>query len=305
MSNQANEMHFFDYCAMMERLHRLSDTYSFLTLSYIGTSILDRAIPILHIGNGSRRVLYVGAHHGMEWLTSLVLTRFLEEFCEVVKEKKRVCGMYPCDLLDGYTLSVLPMLNPDGVEYQIHGVRDDNPLRERLLAMNGGSEDFSNWQANARGVDLNHNYDAGFAEYKKIEAENGIKKGAPTRYSGQEPESEPEIRALCNFIRFQKDLRLILSLHTQGEEIFCKASEGAITRNFLAISKISSLTGYKISEAEGPAAYGGLTDWCIQKQDLPALTLECGKGVNPLPLSDHTAIYQRLRETLFVAPTLF
>ena len=53
--------------------------------------------------------------------------------------------------------------------------------------------DFTHWQANARGVDLNHNYDAGFLEYKQIEAEQGILGGGPTRYSGECPESEPEV----------------------------------------------------------------------------------------------------------------
>ena len=197
------------------------------------------------------------------------------------------------------------MLNPDGVDYQIRGVQKENPLYDRVGSMNGGSFDFSTWQANARGVDLNHNYDAGFREYKRIEAEANVPCGAPTRYSGQEPESEPEVRALCNFIRCQNDLRLVLTLHTQGEEIFCHPKENVVLRNVLALSRISALTGYKISEAEGLAAYGGLTDWCTQRQGIFALTLECGKGVNPLPLSDHKAIYYRLRETLFTAPTLF
>jgi g-D-glutamyl-meso-diaminopimelate peptidase len=96
--------------------------------------------------------------------------------------------------LDGYTLSVIPMLNPDGVEYQIHGVEENNPLRERLLEMNDGSEDFSAWQANARGVDLNHNYDAGFAEYKQLEKEQNIKKARPRDIAVSVPKANPRCR---------------------------------------------------------------------------------------------------------------
>jgi g-D-glutamyl-meso-diaminopimelate peptidase len=77
------------------------------------------------------------------------------------------------------------MLNPDGVDLQIKGIEAGGILSERLLKMNG-REDFSHWQANARGVDLNHNYDAGFHEYKKLEKENDICAGA-TRYSGEYP----------------------------------------------------------------------------------------------------------------------
>ncbi len=303
MHNDNNTTRAFDYAALMERLHGLAEVYPFITLSYIGTSILDRAIPIIHIGSGSRRILYVGAHHGMEWITSLVLTQFLEEICETTEKKQRACGIYPYDLLKGYTLSIVPMLNPDGVEYQIHGVREDNPLRERLLEMNGGCTDFSLWQANARGVDLNHNYDAGFAEYKQLEKEQGIPKGAATRYSGECAESEPEVAALCNLIRFSAPWRGVMTLHTQGEEIFappCKNDrESSVTAR-----RLSQLTGYRLSRAEGLAAYGGMSDWCAEKLAIPAFTMECGRGKNPLPLSQISSIYATMRAALFLFPTI-
>ena len=303
MPYEKDSIHTFDYATLTERVHSLVDTYSFVTLSYIGTSILDRAIPILHFGKGERRVLYVGAHHGMEWITSLILLQFAEELCQIIESGKKIFGIYPCDLLHGYTLSVLPMLNPDGVEYQIHGVSDENPLFERLLEMNSGSSDFSSWQANARGVDLNHNYDAGFAEYKKIEAQNDTKKGAPTRYSGECAESEPEVAALCNLIRFSAPWKGVMTLHTQGEEIFappCKdAKRGAVTAR-----RLSQLTGYRLSRAEGLAAYGGLSDWCAEKMGIPAFTMECGRGRNPLPLSQFSSIYATVRPSLFLFPTI-
>ena len=303
MPHQEENIPVFDYAALIERVHHLADTYSFVTLSYIGTSILDRAIPILQIGDGSRRVLYVGSHHGMEWMTSLILMRFCEELCRVIKEQERICGIYPCDLLHGYTLSILPMLNPDGVEYQIHGITEDNPLHERLLEMNGGSSDFSSWQANARGVDLNHNYDAGFEEYKRLEHEKGIKKGAPTRYSGECAESEPEVAALCNLIRFSSPWKGVMTLHTQGEEIFappCKNEEiSSITAR-----RLSQLTGYRLCRAEGLAAFGGLSDWCAEKLSIPSFTMECGRGQNPLPITQISSVYSTIRAALFLFPTI-
>ena len=303
MPNNQNSIRSFDHATLIERVHHLANTYPFVTLSYIGTSILDRTIPILHIGSGERRVLYVAAHHGMEWITSLVLTQFLEELCEMVMAKRRVYGIYPCDLLKGYTLSIIPMLNPDGVEYQIHGVKADNPLRERLLEMNDGNIDFSFWQANARGVDLNHNYDAGFAEYKKLEGEQGIKKGAPTRYSGESAESEPEVAALCNLMRFSAPWRGVMTLHTQGEEIFapsCKQGK----ENTVTARRLSELTGYRLVRAEGLSAYGGLSDWCVEKLSVPAFTMECGRGKNPLPITQFSSIYATMRAALFLFPTI-
>ncbi len=282
-----------------------AERYPFLTVTSLGNSILGKSIPVFRLGNGARHALYVGAHHGMEWITGILLLRFVNEFCEYYRTQKTVYRISLPIFWEEFTLHVIPMLNPDGVDYQIHGVDTENPLRRRVLDMNGGSEDFSSWQANARGVDLNHNYDAGFAEYKRIEAEASIPCGAPTRYSGQAPESEPEVRALCDYIRFHASIKPILTLHTQGEEIYYRSGGKTLPGTYAAAQRISKLSGYRLSDAEGLASYGGLTDWCIRMLGIPAVTLECGRGQNPLPLSSFFPIYAGLREVLFTAPTLY
>ena len=294
-----------DFETLMSAIDKMSLQYNFLTVLELGKSILGKSIPLLRIGRGRCSVLYVGAHHGMEWITSMILLNFTNELCQAYQQRKQVYRLSIPLLLEQYSLNVIPMLNPDGVDYQIHGISRENPLYARILSMNDGNTDFSHWQTNARGVDLNHNYNEGFREYKQLEAEQGIPCGAPTRYSGQEPESEPEVRAICDYIRFQKELRLVLSLHTQGEEIYCKSQGRMIPGTQSAMERLTSMTGYRQAEATGLAAYGGLTDWCIAKQRIPAATIECGKGVNPLPISDFFQIYARLREALFLAPTLF
>ncbi len=294
-----------DHAELTRILHIFTERYRFLRTTSIGSSILGRDIPVLVLGKGPRNVLYVGAHHGMEWITASLLLRFVNEFCEYYSLGKSLYHVSLPFLLEHYTLHILPMLNPDGVEYQINGITHENPMYNRIVGMNGGSEDLSRWQANARGVDLNHNYDAGFAEYKQLESEHGIPCGAPSRYSGQEPCSEPEVSGLCNYIRFQKDLRFVLSLHTQGEEIYYRSGGKQLSGAYEAASRLARLCGYRLADAEGLAAYGGLTDWCIQRCEIPALTLECGKGENPLPLSELFPIYVGLREALFTAPMLY
>lgn len=292
-----------DYAALMLRTHALADRFSFLRFQYLGNSILGRGIPLLILGEGERKILYVGAHHGMEWITSLLLLRFTKELCEDVETNRSEGAVLPSLLLRQFTFLILPMLNPDGVEYQIHGPDPDHPLYERLLTMNGGSTDFSHWQANARGVDLNHNYDADFEKYKALEAENAIFGGAPTRYSGEYPESEPETAALCNLIRYQTPLAGVMSLHTQGEEIFFP-DMGKNHRRTAAIARhLSASTGYRLSRAEGLGAFGGLSDWCAGALGIPSFTLECGLGKNPLPISQFSRMYCKLRRALFLFPT--
>ncbi len=293
-----------DHAALLDCLFALEAHYKLPRVSYLGRSILGKEIPLLSMGHGSRTVLYVGAHHGMEWMSSAWLLRFIAELCRYYESGGRVGKTSVRTLLDTHTLVFVPMLNPDGVGYQIHGVDPDNPLSERLTGMLGEEPDFTHWQANARGVDLNHNYNADFSHYKALEAQNGITGGCPSRYSGEAPESEPEVHALCNWIRFQQNLRGVMTLHTQGEEIYYK-SGGVCPHGAEAVARrLSALCGYRLSEAEGLASYGGLTDWCIRELQIPSFTLECGRGENPLPESSFLPVYTSLRQVLFSFPTL-
>lgn len=292
-----------DHRKMLEYLTEFSERYEFLGITSLGESIMGRNIPLITLGEGKKSILYVGAHHGMEWITSALLLRFINEYCELVKNKSRIFSYEMEYIFSSKTIYVIPMLNPDGVDYQINGVDKDNILYERLLRMNKGSEDFSRWQANARGVDLNHNYNCGFAEYKRLELENDITEGAPTRYSGNMPESEPEVASLCNFLRFNEDIKMVLTLHSQGEEIYYMGGGKALPRTRQIANSLARMSGYKLCVADGMAAYGGLTDWCVAELGRPSFTIECGKGENPLPISDNFKIYTRLREMLFTAPS--
>ncbi|MBE6530312.1 MAG: peptidase M14 [Ruminococcaceae bacterium] len=284
---------------------KLLAEYPFLQSYNIGKSILGKEIPVLILGNGHKKFLYVGAHHGMEWITASLLLRFADEYCELYRSGGRLEKQWIKFLWENFQIHIVPLLNPDGVDYAIHGTDSQNPLYERVLKMNGGNEDFSHWQANARGVDLNHNYNAGFDEYKELERQNDISFGAPTRYSGESPESEPEVSALCNYIRFHLPFGAVLTFHTQGEELYWKSRGKIVPGSEIAIRKLSLESGYPLNEAEGLASFGGLTDWCIASCATPAVTFECGKGQNPLPIKDLFPIYAQLRKTLFFAPTYF
>ena len=200
-------------------------------------------------------------------------------------------------------IHIIPMLNPDGVEYRLNGISENNPIRERVIAYNEG-EDFTKWNANARGVDLNHNYNARFNEYKIYEKQHGITPGK-TKYSGEYPESEPETAALCAFVR-SMEISLVMSLHSQGEEIYYSyiGDDESSRRNLSAAKKLSELCGYKLSEPQGMASYGGLSDWC-GSVGIPSFTFECGIGKNPLPISECRSIYAKMRAALFCAPNLF
>ena len=259
----------------------------------LGKSVLGEEISLFRVGSGARATVYVGTHHGMEWITALLLYRFLDDFCKSTERR----GEYS-SFMKEHSLYVIPLLNPDGVEIMLHGAAAGGALSEQLLRQNG-SDDFSGWQANAHGVDLNHNYDAGFATYKEIERACGILGGAPTRYSGEFPLSEPETAALMGFLKSIRP-NLVLTLHTQGEEIYYRKAAPPIPAADAIGEALAGMTGYRLGHAEGAAAYGGLADVLAEREHLCAYTLECGLGKNPLPLRDAKEIYLRLYRTLYL-----
>jgi len=255
----------------------------------VGRSILGKEITAYFIGKGHKRVAFFAAHHALEHITEnilyLMISTLLYGECYGIDKEL---------LLSRYTYCIIPAVNPDGIEMHLNGV-EKSPLEERIMRMSGG--DFSLWQANARGVDLNHNYDSGFLEYKKIEAERDICAGA-TLYSGEYPESEPETRAVASFIR-STELSLVVSLHTQGEEVYAMGGASAVRCG----ERLAKALGYKLGEPADTAMYGGLCDY-TGSLGIPSFTVECGLGTNPLPISEVARIYRGIVRGLIKLPTL-
>ncbi len=260
----------------------------------LARSILGEEIDLYRIGYGGTKLLYVGAHHGSEHITSSLIYEFLEL---ILNSKGELYGVDISSYLSKFSIFAVPVLNPDGVELSISGIFD-NPLADRQCRMAKG-ESFEVWQSNARGVDLNHNYSVGFFEYKNLEAERNIEPGA-TLYSGEYPESEPESYALASLAR-TIDLSLCVSLHSQGEEIYYFPKD---ERAYAIASKAGTLLGYDICEPSGTALYGGFCDYTGCSLGIPSLTLEVGRGKNPLPESEFYRIKENVLKALFLLPTL-
>lgn len=283
-----------------KKMEELLSEYPVFTKGEMGKSIEGRPISFLRIGRGQKNILYVGTHHAMENITAAILLRFAEDLAR--NRGKKLYGLSLPYLLETRSFYFVPMLNPDGVHLRLYGSEEGELLHERKMRMTGETGDFSHWQANARGVDLNHNYDAGFASYKMLEVQNGIVAGA-TRYSGAFPLSEPESAALAAMVQSLSPT-LILSLHTQGQEIYAAgaAASPAIARIGRSLATLSGYT-FTVPEEE-MASYGGLADWAGGVLGIPSFTVECGKGENPLPFSCLDGVYANLRRMLFLAPVV-
>lgn len=279
-------------------LHRLQTRYPFLTIRILGYSVLGRPIYGLHLGEDREQVLFAGAFHGMEWLTCALLLQFTADFCFALDTGCELADIDVRRALRGRGLMIVPCVNPDGVEIALHGAGSALQLRADVLQLSGG--DTSRWQANARGVDLNHNFDAGWHLLRQMERSAGISGPGPTQFGGESPESEPETRLLTTLCR-SVPFRHILAFHSQGEEIYWHYGPDTPKRSALMARVLALTSGYRAASPEGLAAHGGFKDWFIHEFRRPGFTIEIGKGRNPLPLSDLPPLRYRLREMMTLA----
>ncbi len=236
----------------------------------IGNSVLGQNIFCVKAGNGPKNVLIVAGHHSLETM----LSRFLMEY--LFRSKK--------DFFDGITLYAVPLLNPDGVDIASGRIKQVDFSKDQYL-----------WQANYRGVDLNHNYDAGFSLAKEAVEQEGIYGPNYTKYGGEAPFSEPETKAikeLCRKIPFE----LAIALHSQGEEIYYEYDGIIPTDTEKYLENLKKITHYKIATPTGTASHSGMKDWFIKEYGKPAFTIEAGLGKNPLPDTLFPKLYRDCKE---------
>ena len=247
---------------------------------------------------------YNGAHHGLEWITTPMLMKFIENFCRAYALGYSIRGYNVREIWNRSSIYIVPMVNPDGVNLVLEGLQPSNPYYDQLLQWNRTGLPFSQvWQANIRGTDLNRNYPASWEEAKAQEESLGIFGPGPTRYGGRYPLSEPETQTMVNFTR-QHDFKLVIAYHTQGEVIYWLYKNMQIPRAREIGEIFARASGYELSETPYEAAYAGYKDWFIEEFGRPGYTIEVGLGRNPLPISQFDTIYNNNEEIMLLAPII-
>ena len=227
----------------------------------IGVSREGREIFALFVGSEGGAVgIGVYAIHAREWITAYLAMQH-------VRRGLPRGGVW-----------VVPLANPDGALLVQEGA-ESVPLSRRggLLYLNGGA-DFSLWKANARAVDLNVNFDAGWGTGRQ-----NVRAPAPANYIGPAPFSEPETQALRDFT-LEQSPSFTVSWHTKGEVIYWRFRQSVLRamRDKKYAGVLSAATGYPLAEAPGSA--GGYKDWCVEKLKIPAFTVEAGRELFSHPL---------------------
>lgn len=274
----------YGYDEMLADLQRLQQRYPFIETGAIGESVLGRSIPWVRLGTGPKEVHYNGSVHAEEWITSLLLMKFIERYAEAYQNGARIGQFDVPNLFQETSLWIVPMVNPDGVELSQEGIDPFNPYYDLVLEANGGSRDFRTWAANIRGVDLNDQFPANWEQ----EAARGVDHPAPRNYAGTGPLTEPEAAALAEFTRAH-DFRLVIAWHTQGQVIYWGYEGLEPPESQEIVNLFADVSGYLPIRDAG--SWAGYKDWFIQDWRRPGFTVEVGRGVNPLPISQFWPIW--------------
>ncbi|MEH7886509.1 M14 family zinc carboxypeptidase [Bacillus sp. JJ1609] len=276
----------YDYAALTNDLNRLQSVYPFMQLPSIGNSVLGKKIPEALIGKGSKRVHYNASFHANEWITTPIIMTFLNDYLLAVTNKTSIRGLSMANFYNQTTLSIVPMVNPDGVNLVLNGPPEEDPWNDRVVEFNKGSRDFTGWKANIRGVDLNDQFPAKW----ELERARNPKQPGPRDYGGERPLTEPEAIGMAELTR-RRDFSRVIAFHTQGEEIYWGFDNLEPPESEAMANEFARVSGYK--PVKTIESYAGYKDWFIQDWRRPGFTVELGSGINPLPISQFDEIYEK------------
>lgn len=283
----------YNYETMERELKKIGHQYGGkIWIDSLGKSFDNREIYRIIVGNrnAEKKLLFTGTIHGREYMTAKLLIKQTENFLQNICKNKVVCT--------DRAVHVIPMVNPDGAALCHQGVEGIRSLklrkkileiREKEIGRIREREYFMRWKSNARGVDLNRNFDAFWDEYQ---SEN--RAPSSEKYKGKYPESEVETRFLTELTRKEKFCATV-SYHSSGEVIYWDfGQEGKLRKETKTLAQlIGNTTGYELVEGWDKTDPAGYKDWALLKMHIPSVTVEIGKGNSPLFVSEFPEIWEK------------
>lgn len=258
-----------------ERVYRNIDeiqrTYpELISTEVIGQSVNGRDITLVKLGKGERKAVIVAGLHSRENITVSFTMRCIEEYAEAYYSRRGYYGNYNIrKMLDDYTLYIVPLMNPDGLDISTNG---EQPLYTTEPI------DAAKYKNNANGVNLNRNFPFmwGYSDEK-----NAVNTTTPDTlsYAGSAEASEPETQAIMQLC-MNNEFEWLLDMHCRGHMIFYQDKFNEVTKddNRLA-ARLAKHCDYTLNDRS--TAYevsGGLENWFRQEFGRPGICVELVKS---------------------------
>ncbi len=261
---------FHSYWETEQELMALEQNHPDLAKLYdLGDSLEGRNIYGLKISDNvgsdedEAEVLFLGCHHARDWISVevplLLAKHLLEQYGSDPKVKT---------LVDNAEIWVVPIVNPDGLEYSIHGYRYWR--KNRRLNVDG-----------SYGVDLNRNYGYMWG----LDDEGSSPDPSSAVYRGQAPFSEPESQIVRNLVEAH-DFKSVVSYHNYTQIILYpwgytdELSPDADLMDMLARNMaylMAPVNGRWYAPGPASGLYhtnGDTTDWAYGTHGIPSFTFE-------------------------------
>ena len=294
---------FYGYNELSSDLMKLKETYPTMQLDSLGKTVDGRELYRVIVGNPNapKKILVHAGIHAREYIVCKVAMRQVASLLEMQKTGKTYGGKSIAQMLENTCIHFVPMVNPDGislVQYGIGGIGSE-ALRASIMDMakrenvTDYASYFRLWKNNARGVNLNKNFDANWEQTVD-------RKGYPSKdeYKGSAAESEMESKALADLQR-KENFKCTLSYHTQGEVIYWYFGEGSYVNDARRLAEIvHKNSNYAIIDYYNENHAGGFKDFTERKLNVPSVTIECGKGTSPVPEQQIDKIWQEQKGIL-------
>lgn len=281
----------FCYETALYEVARLRSLYPFASFSIAGRTWCSRSVFSMSVGEGEECVLFAAGIRGQEWLTPALLLKFFERLCEAYSNDEKLSAIKIRNALKERKIVFVPLINPDSLEIAIRG--EDGAACYRGLVRRAANEDYTDWNANARGVDIARNFEYCFPHNTAITIPS------PKGYQGPSPFSEPESRAMANLCENYYFKHMVL-LSSTGETIHYNSPRLESDTAMMA-QIFRTVCGYSIGRKSEKEKCGGFCEWFTDKYKNPSFEIKVGRGKNPLPFDDFNEIYENLEELLVLS----
>ncbi len=279
----------FSYDALVRTVSRLRAEAPFLHVGVFGRSTCGRGLFALRFGDAPGGALVLAMLDAAQQTAGQALLDWAENMSACLNADVPLCGVDLSRVFRQSSLTLVPCMNPDGLEICRDGARGAGSLGRFVRRLSDTDEP---WHANAAGVELTRQFPYRFEFLQQTQALSETQQPAAAGFFGTAPLTEPEARALMQLCRRERFSRaLLLEVGTPLLQVF-PAGESAADRETVLSAKMlsaSALVPFVLPSPQESA--GAFAPWFAQTQQKNAFTFFAEAD---------SAVYARRLEELLV-----